>query len=194
MKEINAGFLLLVCLIVAAAIVTASEQSPAADGVEAITWEHQNWESNGGYERLTLWSDGCSEVVVVPLRVAHDDQQELLPNSGWELVRYQFPRHVEFIRTNVYPPDVARTKFSAALAAGIGRLKPFPPKYVDGSGTRIVIRKQGQEQEIIIPMFTDSERETLNHKRFLAVAEVLGGFDKAAYTVAPAVSRTGDGH
>ena len=33
-----------------------------------LIWEHQNWEANGGYKRLTLWQNGRSEVEVVPLQ------------------------------------------------------------------------------------------------------------------------------
>lgn len=150
-----------------------------------IVWEHQNWESNGGFERLTIWSDGRSEVVVAPLRYAHDDQQNLRPRNGWEMIRQESPPHIEFVRRNIFPPDVGRQKFKEALASGIHLLTSFKPGYVDGSGTRIVIRIRGQEKEIIIPMFMDRELGTLNHKRFLAVSEILDGFDKSAYEVVP---------
>jgi len=180
------------CLLAIPAAGAATEPQPAPDGVEMIVWEHQNWESNGGFERLALWSDGCSEVVVTPLSHAHDGQQNLRARSGWELVRYQSPPHVEFVRTNIYPPEVARAKFRAALAAGIERLESFKPGYVDGGGTRVVIRKGGQEREIIIPMFTDREQGTMNHKRFLAVWKILGGFDKNAYEVVPETPGTAD--
>jgi hypothetical protein len=33
-----------------------------------IVWEHQNGESNGGYNRLTIWRDGRSEVDMAPLK------------------------------------------------------------------------------------------------------------------------------
>ena len=95
------------------------------------------------------------------------------------------PPHVEFVRTNIYRPDVARTKFKEALGTGIHLLESFKPGYRDGSGTRVVIRTKGLQKEIVIPMFIDREKGTLNHKRFLAVSEVLGGFDKSAYEVVP---------
>ena len=150
-----------------------------------IVWEHQNWETNGGFERLTIWSDGRSEVVVAPLRYSHDGQENLRTKIGWERVQQKSPPHVEFVRNNIYPPDVARTKFKKALGAGIHLLESFKPGYRDGSGTRVVIQTKGQQKEIVIPMFMDREKGTSNHRRFLAVSEILGGFDKSAYEVVP---------
>jgi hypothetical protein len=175
----------MICSIVAPVIATGSEPVAIPEGVEMIVWEHQNWESNGGFERLTIWSDGRSEVVVAPLRYAHDSQENLRPKSGWEKVKHESPPHVEFVRKNVYPPDVARAKFNEALAAGIHLLESFRPGYVDGGGTRVVVQINGQQKETVIPMFGDREKGTLNHKRFLAVSKILGGFDKSAYEVVP---------
>jgi hypothetical protein len=177
--------IVLIYAIAVPAITTGSERIPIPYGVEMIVWEHQNWKTNGGFERLTIWSDGRSEIVVVPLRYARDGQENLQPKNGWEKVQEQFPPHVEFVRKNFYPPDVARTKFKEALAAGIHLLESFKPSYRDGSGILVVIKTKGQEKEIIIPMFMDREKGTLNHKRFLAVSEILGGFDKSAYMVGP---------
>lgn len=150
-----------------------------------IVWEHQNWETNGGFERLTIWSDGRSEVVVAPLRYSHDGQENLRTKIGWERVQQTSPPRVEYVRKKMYPPDVARTKFKEALAAGIHLLEPFKPGFVDGGGTRIVIRTKDRQTEIIIPMFMDREKGTPNHKRFLAVSDVLDGFDTSAYEVVP---------
>jgi hypothetical protein len=179
------GTILIIYLLAVPVFATGSDTNSIPDGVEMIVWEHQNWESNGGFERLTLWSDGRSEVVVLPLQHARDDQDNLRPNSGWEKVKYTSPRHVEFIRKNIYPPDVARTKFREALAAGIHLLEPFKPGFVDGGGTRVVVQIKGRQKEIIIPMFMDRDKGTLNHKRFLAVSKVLNGFDRSAYEVVP---------
>jgi len=153
--------------------------------MEMIAWEHQNWETNGGFERLTIWSDGRSEVVVAPLRYSQDGQENLRPKSGWERVKQTSPPRVEFVRKNIYPPEVARVKFKEALAAGIHLLESFKPGFVDGGGTRVVIRRKGQQKEIVIPLFMDGEKGTSNHKRFLAVSEILSGFDKSAYKVVP---------
>jgi hypothetical protein len=185
MRHSSIGLILLICSIAVPVITTGSEPVPIPDGVEMIVWEHQNWETNGGFERLTIWNDGRSEVVVAPLRYAHDGQENLRPKSGWERVRHKSPPHVEFVRKNVYPPDESRTKFKEALAAGIHLLESFKPGYVDGGGTRVVIQIKGQQKEIVIPMFMDREKGTLNHKRFLAVSQVLGGFDRSAYEVVP---------
>ncbi len=183
MRQALTGLVLLICAMAVPAIARAAAPVPAADDVEMILWEHQNWETNGGFERLTLWHDGRSEIVVAPLRYAHDDQEYLRPNSGWERVSYPSPPHIEFVRNNPYPPEVVRGKFSAALAAGIRLLKPFQAEYLDGSGTRVVIQAGGRQQEIVIPRFADRDRGTPNHTRFLAVAKILGQFDRAAYQV-----------
>jgi hypothetical protein len=185
MRSKSFGIIVLIMAIAVPAITTGSERNPMPDGVEMIVWEHQNWETNGGFERLTIWSDGRSEVVVAPLRYSHDSQENLRAKIGWERVEHKSPPHVEFVRRNIYPPDVARAKFKDALAAGIHLLESFSPNYLDGGGTRVVIQTKGQQREIVIPMFKDSEKGTLNYKRFLAVSEILGGFDKSAYESGP---------
>lgn len=183
MRRRGIGLLFLICSMAVPATTTGSERMPVPDGAEMIVWEHQNWETNGGFERLTIWSDGRSEVVVAPLRYSQDGQENLRPINGWEKVKQKSPPHVEFVRKNIYPPDVARAKFKEAFAAGIHLLESFKPGYVDGGGTRIVIRIKGQQKGIVIPMFMDREKGTSNHERFLAVSEILGGFDKSAYEV-----------
>jgi hypothetical protein len=97
------------------------------------------------------------------------------------MVRYA--DHVIFVRKNVYPPEVARAMFQQALDAGILFLKSFKPGYVDGGGTRVAVRIRGQQKETVIPMFMDSDKGTINHKRFLAVSKILGGFDTKAYEI-----------
>ena len=185
MRQRSIGLILSVCAIAVPVITTGSERIPIPDGVEMIVWEHQNWETNGGFERFTIWSDGRSEVVVAPLRHSQDGQENLRPKNGWERVRQKSPPRVEFVHKNIYPPEVARAKFKEALAAGIHLLESFKPGFVDGGGTRVVIRIKGQQKEIVIPLFMDREKGTSNHKRFLAVSEILGGFDKSAYEVVP---------
>lgn len=185
MKQRSIGFIFLLCWIVLPAYATGSEHFPIPDGVEMIVWEHQNWETNGGFERLTIWNDGRSEVVVVPLRYAPGGQENLQPRHGWEKIRRENPPHVEFVHKDIYPPEVARAKFNGALEAGIHLLKYFKPGYVDGSGMRVVIQTKGRLTETVIPMFLDADKDTLNHKRFLDVSEVLGGFDRNAYEVVP---------
>jgi hypothetical protein len=175
--------ILIACLIALPSLVDGQDKSAVSPGADMIVWEHQNWETNGGFKRLTLWSDGHSEVVTAPLRLAHDDQANLRPRSGWELVRHEHPHHVEFIRRDIYPADVTRTKFQQALDAGILLLKSFKPGYVDGGGTRVVVRMNGQRKEAVIPMFMDKDKGTMNHKRFLAVSKILDGFDTDAFEV-----------
>jgi hypothetical protein len=185
MRQTSIGLILLISSMAFPVITSGSEPTPIPDGIEMIIWEHQNWETNGGFERLTIWSDGRSEVLVAPLSYARDGQENLRPKSGWEKVRKKSPPHVEFVRRNIYPPDEARTKFKEALEAGIHLLETFRSGFVDGGGTRVVIQIQGQQKEVVIPMFMDRQKGTLNHKRFLAVSKVLDGFDKSAYEVVP---------
>jgi hypothetical protein len=181
MRQRSIGLILMVCMIAVPVITTGSELVPIPDGVEMIVWEHQNWESNGGFERLTIWSDGRSEVLVVPLQHTRDGLENLRPKNGWERVWQKSIPRVEFVRKGIYPAEEARTKFKEVLEAGIHLLESFKPGYHDGSGTRVIIRIKGREKEIVIPMFMDRDKGTLNHKRFLAVSEILGGFDRSAY-------------
>lgn len=185
MRLRSIGIIVLIYSIVFPVIATGSERNPIPDGIEMIVWEEQNWESNGGFERLTIWSDGRSEVVVAPLRYSHDRQENLRTKIGWERIQHKSPPHVEFVRKNIYTTDVARAKFKEALAAGIHLLEFFTPSYRDGGGTLVVIQIKGQQKNISIPMFMDSEKGTLNYKRFLAVSAILGGFDKSAYEIVP---------
>lgn len=185
MNRIRIGLLFLVFWIPLPANAPGSGPLPIPDGVKMIVWEYQNWETNGGFDRLTIWNDGRSEIVVAPLRYASGGQENLKPRLGWEKTRCENPPHVEFVRKEIYPPEIARAKFRKALAAGIHLLEPFNPGYVDGGGTRVVIQIKGRQKETVIPMFLDGNKGTLNHKRFLAVSEVLGGFDRNAYEVVP---------
>ena len=80
---------------------------------------------------------------------------------------------------------MARKKIKQALAAGIHLLKSFKPGFVDGGGTRVVIQIKGRQKEVVIPMFMDQNKGTVNYMRFQAVSKILGGFDRSAYEVVP---------
>ncbi len=88
---------------------------------------------------------------------------------------------VSFLREPAFPRDVAREKFTKVFDAGIHLLESFRPDYVDGSGTLVGIQIDGKLKETVIPMFLDKNRGTRNHKRFLAVSEILANFDVHAY-------------
>ena len=90
-------------------------------------------------------------------------------------------RGLSFIRDPAFPEDVARDKFRRAFEAGIHLLETFRPDYVDGSGTLVGTQINGQLKETVIPMFLDKQQGTQNHKRFLAVSEILADFDVNAY-------------
>ncbi len=163
-------------------LATAGGNDSIPRDVDRVLWEHQNWESNGGYRRLTLWNDGRSEVEVVPLARVPAGAPELLPKAGWTVV--QETHRIRFVRRNVYPPEVVQAKLRAAVNAGILQLESFRAGYLDGSGTRVVVRVAGRDRETVLPMFGDADRKTVNYQRFVAVSKVLDGFDADAFEVA----------
>ena len=173
--------ILIACLISLQAFAATSEDAPSSQSVEMIVWEHQDWESNGGYKRLTIWRDGHSQVGVSPRAHWSISQMNIQPKSGWMAERYE--HHVVFVRKGIYPPVVARLKMQQAIEAGIQFLETFRPGYRDGSGTRVVVQINGQQKETVIPMFMDANKGTANHKRFLAVSKILNGFDTDAYEI-----------
>lgn len=155
------------------------DNSSGFQKVEMIIWEHQSWKTNGGFERLTIWGDGRSQVEVSPCAFCTTSQMNIKPKNGWTALKQE--HHIVFVRKDIYPPEIARAKLKQALEAGIQFLETFRPGYRDGSGTRVVVRINGKQKETIIPMFMDKERGTANHKRFMAVSKILDGFDKDAY-------------
>jgi hypothetical protein len=170
---------LIACLISLQAFAAASEDTPSTQSVEMIVWEHQNWETNGGFKRLTIWRNGHSQVEVSPRARWSVSEMDIQPKSGWTAIRQE--HHVTFVRKDIYPPEIARMKLQRAIEAGIQLLKSFRPSYLDGSGTRVVVQINGQQKETVIPMFMDADKGTANHKRFLAVSKILDGFDTDAY-------------
>ena len=151
-------------------------------GVEMLFWEWQSWETGGGQNRLTLWKDGRSQIVVVPDAYTRGQPERFRPRQGWKLV--EGPGGVFFVREPGFPEDVARDKFRKAFEAGVHLLETFRPDYVDGSGTLVGTQIDGKLKETVIPMFGDKNRGTRNHKRFLAVSRILADFDAAAYDLA----------
>ncbi len=153
--------------------------APVPSGVEMIFWEDQSWEMGGGTSRLTLWVDGRSEVTVVPNASFRHSQAKIQPREGWIMKQGANGRY--FVRPSVFPGEVAKEKFTAALEAGIHLLKTFQPQYVDGGGTLVGVQIKGKLKETVIPMFDDSKKGTLNHKRFLAVAQILSDFERQPF-------------
>ncbi len=147
-----------------------------------LFWEWQSWETGGGQNRLTLWKDGRSQIMVVPDAYTRGDPERYKPRQGWQLV--EGPRGVFFIREPAFPAAVAREKFRKAFEVGVHLLKSFRPDYVDGEGTLVGVQIDGKLKETVIPMFLDKNRGTRNHKRFLAISEVLANFDINAYDLA----------
>jgi len=154
--------------------VPASNGKPPRVGM--IFWELQSWETEGGRSRLTIWSDGRSEVMIVPDEYFRRKPDMLLPRDGWTVRNGK--RGLYFIRINVFPEEVAREKVRQAMAAGIHRLKTFKPGYLDGSGTLVGVGIEGKLIQTVIPMFLDRDRGSVNHKRFIAVSKVLSDFDR----------------
>lgn len=77
--------------------------------------------------------------------------------------------------------DVDREKFQRTFEARIHLLESFRPDYVDGEGTLVGIQINDELKETVVPMFLDKNQGTRNHKRSLAVAEILADFDIDAY-------------
>jgi hypothetical protein len=171
--------LLIMCLVAFAEFVPATENDSAIPGVEMIIWERQDWEPNGGYERLTLWASGHSEVEVVPRARIPSGPTDLVPKEGWTSVRQE--HQIRFLRKDIYSPEVSRAKLRQAVQAGVLDLKTFRAGYLDGGGTRVVVQINGTQTETVIPMFVDDDKESVNHHRFIAVSKILDGFDTDAF-------------
>jgi hypothetical protein len=155
---------------------TTQAASQGQAKVEMIFWENQIWKPGGGGERLTLWADGRSEIRV---RRFGDPRK---PRAGWTVSTTR--PFTFYVKTNPVPVDEAIRRFNGALAAGIALLKSFPPGYTDGGGTQVGIQTDGQLKEITIPEFIHPDQKdnqgSENHKRFLAVQQVIDGFDTDA--------------
>ncbi len=160
-----------------------SQPDPSANApdVQMIFWERQSWETGGGRSRLTLWTDGRSEAIVVPNAFFRHRAQKLRLRYGW--VMKQSQDGLYFVRANVFPETIAKSKFNQALAAGIHLLQTFKPSYVDGSGTLVGVQMNGELEETVIPMFLDQHQGSANHQRFIAVSKVLSDFDRHAYDI-----------
>jgi len=157
----------------------SSQPAPEAvpPDAEMIFWEQQSWEAGGGRNRLTIWKDGRSEVIVVP--GTFYNSAELRPRQGW--TRTKGVTGYYFVRPNVFPEKIAIYKFNQALADGIHLLETFKPDYVDGGGTLVGVQVNGRLTETVIPMFLDQQQGTSNHERYVLVAKVLAKFDKNAF-------------
>jgi hypothetical protein len=149
--------------------------------VDMLFWEKQDWEPSGGAERLTLWADGRSEITVKRLG------EPRKPKAGWAVTKRD--QWCYYRKANPLPPDEARRKFAAAVAAGIRDLKTFPPGYADGSGTLVGVEVGGKLTETVVPMFLHpgekDNKGSENHKRYLAVEKILGGFGTDAIEEPP---------
>jgi len=173
------GIVFTICIIGAFGCVAEPGRTTVPQGAEMLFWEWQSWETGGGRNRLTIWKDGRSQIMVVPDAYTRGHPERFHPRPGWVMV--EKPGGVLFVREPAFPKDVAQEKFTKAFEAGIHRLESFRPDYVDGSGTLVGIQIDGKLKETVIPMFLDKNRGTRNHKRFLAVSEILADFDIDAY-------------
>jgi len=172
---------MLIGIIVAAILSVALEPGLAAaqpttnksGEIDMIFWEKQSWKSGGPSKRLTLWADGRSEITV------KKSGKPKKTKPGWS-AREEKPWTV-YTKAPPYSAEETRHKFAAAIAAGIGELRTFPPGYADGSGTLSGVSVDGKLTTIVIPMFLHEgqkdDKGSENHKRFLAVDAILGDFD-----------------
>ena len=92
-------------------------------------------------------------------------------------------RTVTSVRKDIYPRKVAQQKLRQALRAGILLLETFRPAYLDGGGTRVVVKINGKTKETIIPMFMDKGKGNSNYKPRMAISRILNDFDRDAYEI-----------
>ncbi len=164
-----------VTLVIALATLPAIEAAEEPK-VQMIFWEKQNWEPGGGSERLTLWLDGRSEILVKRPGTLHK------PRPGWIAERQS--SGACYRKNNPLTAAQTRERFIAALKAGLRELKTFATGYNDGSGIVVGVEVEGKLKETIVPMFLHPEEPnnqgSENHRRFLAVQKALGSFDTFA--------------
>lgn len=177
--HLNFRIVLAICTVLALGCTAEPARTTVPTDADMLFWERQSWETGGGRSRLTLWKDGRSQIVVVPDAFSRAHPERFKARYGWIMVEKS--RGVLFIREPAFPTDVAREKFRKAFEAGIHLLKTFRPDYVDGEGTVVGTQIDGRTKETVIPMFLEKNEGTRNHKRFLAVSNILADFPADAY-------------
>lgn len=170
---------LAICIVFGLACAEEPGRTTLPEGAEMLFWEWQSWETGGGRNRLTLWKDGRSQIMVIPDVYTRRHPDKFHAREGWKPVKKS--RGISFVQDPAFPEDVAREKFQKAFEAGIHLLESFQPEYVDGSGTVIGVQIDGKLKETVIPMFLDKNQGTRNHKRFLSVSAILADFPVDAY-------------
>jgi hypothetical protein len=170
---------LAICTVVALGCTAEPGRTTVPQGAEMLFWEWQSWETGGGRSRLTIWKDGRSQIVVVPDAFSRGHPERFNARDGWIMV--EKAGGVLFLQEPAFPTNVAREKFQKAFGAGVHLLETFRPDYVDGEGTVVGTQIDGQTKETVIPMFLEENKGTRNHKRFLAVSQILADFDVDAY-------------
>jgi hypothetical protein len=177
--DLKFRIVLAICTVIALGCIAEPALTTVPQGAEMLFWERQSWETGGGRSRLTIWKDGRSQIVVVPDAFSRAHPERFKARYGWIMV--EKAGGMLFIREPAFPTHVAREKFQKAFEAGAHLLETFRPDYVDGEGTVLGTQIDGKTKETVIPMFQEKNKSTRNHKRFLAVSEILADFDVAAY-------------
>ncbi len=140
--------------------------------IDMIFWEEQSWSLLPNSIRLTLWSDGRSEIIHDIGLTIHDSSSfDSLP-PRWEKVLANDDVTILFVQKNYYSKDDAIKMFNDALLAKIYWLQTHDATYFDGGGTLVGIRKNGKLTETIIPMFLE-KKVTENQKRFEKVSKIM---------------------
>ncbi len=147
--------------------VATSQNTP--NNIDMIFWEEQSWPHIS--IRLTLWSDGRSEIVR-DIGLWDDISNKHTLTPGWEKVLDEDSAIASFVYKNYYSKDDAIKMFNDALLAKIHWLQTHDTIYYDGGGTIVGYRKNGKLREISIPMFLD-KRVTENQKRFEKVSKIM---------------------
>lgn len=153
--------------------LACGQQQPAPQ-IDVIFWEHQSWEVGGGSQRLTIWEDGSNEVLVKPGDSSIHVRESRL-RQGWSHTT------LGLVRKDALSRDDALNRFQQAVNVGVHLLEHVKPNYLDGSGTLVGYRSNGQLKQVKVAIFLDNQQGTKNHQRFQTLAGIMGSFDRRPF-------------
>ncbi len=138
-------------------------------GVELIYWEYaagMGWRDS---QRLTLWADGRSEILIVK----HANGK---PKVGWTV--QPTLGGFEFRKTSAFPTANVKQMFNSALISGIHELKTINSGASDCGDIIVGVQINGQLTKTTISMCAARDDAAPNYRRYLAVQRIIGTFDR----------------
>lgn len=150
----------------------STQRLPVPSDADMVYWQNQSWETGGGFCRLTLWSDGRSELLVGP--DGYIEKKTLRPKIGWS--KRGSDHDIVFVRTEVFPAEETKRIFGIVWNLGVQHIRPFEANYVDGGGTVIATQIAGKLSTVVVPMFPEEQMFSEEHVRYLAVSKHIGMF------------------